>query len=162
MPFTKSLLVSAIAILLVACASMPAASQESPATVAVWNFDDLSPLGPVQPNLGEIFAGEFIGVLQKKGNFTVVERERLLLALEELHLGTSALVDEATRLKLGKMVGARLMVFGAFQTVGDTMRLDLRMVEVETGRLKKAVEKTERSSDLQKQLDAVRKAAEEF
>ena len=56
--------------------------------MAVWNFDDGSPVGFAQTHLGEILASEVIGTLQKRGDLPVVERERLLLALEELHLGT--------------------------------------------------------------------------
>jgi curli biogenesis system outer membrane secretion channel CsgG len=143
------------------CASKPDLKDRE-ITLAVWDLDDLSPSSTVRPPLGEIFSSQIIEALKKKGDYTVVERERLLLALEELRLGTTKLVDETTRLKLGKMIGARFMVFGGYQIIGNQMRIDLRMVEVETGKVKRAVEKTTSSTDLQDWIDAAKKAAQEL
>lgn len=98
----------------------------------------------------------------EKGKYSVVERERLLLALEELRLGTTSLVDESSRLELGRLVGAQLMVFGGYQIIGEMMRVDLRLVEVESGKVLKAVEKTTSAADLSGWLNATRKAAEEL
>jgi len=112
--------------------------------------------------LGEILSGQIIETLKKKGNYLVVERRRLLLALEELRLGTTALADESTRLRLGRLVGARWMIFGGYLTVGGEMRLDLRLVEVETGKVRRAVEKTTSSRDVNDWMAAVRKATEEL
>ncbi len=97
-----------------------------------------------------------------KGEYSVVERERLLLALEELRLGTTSLVDERFRLDLGRLVGARLMVFGGYQIIGEVMRVDLRLVEVESGKVLKAVEKTTSAADLSGWLSAVSEAVEEL
>jgi hypothetical protein len=82
--------------------------------------------------------------------------------LEELHLGSSALADEQTRLKLGKLVGARLMVFGGYQVFGGQMRIDLRLVEVETGKVLKAVHKIAPSGDMSGWLDAAGMAGGEL
>jgi len=144
-----------------ACASKPDLKDRG-LTVAVWDLDDLSPSSTVRPPLGEIFSSQIIETLKKKGDYTVVERERLLLALEELRLGTTKLVDETTRLKLGRMTGARFMVFGGYQIIGNQIRIDLRMVEVETGKVKKATEKTTSATDFQRWIDAAQKAAEEL
>jgi curli biogenesis system outer membrane secretion channel CsgG len=103
-----------------------------------------------------------IDALRKKENVTLVERERLVRILEELHLGTTAVVDEATRLKLGKMAGARWMVFGGYQVIADQMRLDLRLVEVETGRVRKAVQKKTVGAGITAWTEAARKAAEDL
>jgi curli biogenesis system outer membrane secretion channel CsgG len=99
-----------------------------------------------------------IEALQKRGDFTVVEREHLILALEELGLGTTSVVDEATQLELGRLVGARLMVFGGYQVIEDKMSLDLRLVEVETGRVLKATRKITSASDLAGWLRAAEEA----
>lgn len=135
-------------------------SYEPDVTIAVWYLDNLSPLGNTGPELGGIFANKIIETLKEKSGVTIVERDRLILALEELNLGTSSLVDENTRLKLGRLVGARLMVFGSYQIVTDMMRVDLRLVDVENGKIVKAIYKTTHSMDLSGWLQAVRKAAE--
>ncbi len=145
---------------LFSCAPQPVLYQKG-VSIAVWDIDDLSPTTSAQPHLGEFLSGQVIEILQKRG-YIVVERERLLLALEELHLGTTLLVDEATRLKLGKLIGTRFMVFGAYQIIGNNMRFDLRLVEVETGKILKAVQKTTSDADLSMWIGTARKAAEEL
>ncbi len=159
--FLKILILTPILLFWVSCTSTPELKGRS-LTIAVWDLDDLSPSSLVRPSLGEILSGEIIETLKRKGEYTVVERERLLLALEELRLGTTKLVDEETRLKLGKMLGARFMIFGGYQIIGDQVRVDLRMVEVETGKVRKAVEKITSATDLQGWIIAVQKAAEAF
>lgn len=148
-----------ISLLLISCVSTIKETRE--ATVAVWDIEGLSPSKSILPDLGELLSGRIIETLSNR-EYTVIERERLLLALQELNLGTTALVDEATRLKLGKLVGARFMVFGGYQIIGDKMRLDLRMVEVETGKVLKAVQKTTAAGDLSGWIEMAGKAAEEL
>lgn len=135
---------------------------EKAATIAVWDLEDASPLDQVQPDLGEILSSQIVETLKEKRNVIVVERERLILALEELGLGTTSLVDENTRLELGKLVGAQLMVFGIYQFIGGMMRLDLRLVEVETGSVLKAIAKTTSDSGLSAWLNAAKGAADEL
>jgi curli biogenesis system outer membrane secretion channel CsgG len=149
------------ALFFISCASPPVSSEKAN-TVAVWDLDDHSPSASSQPQLGELLSSQVIEVIQKRGVYTIVERERLNLALEELRLGTTSLVDETTRLKLGRMVGARFMVFGCYQIIGNQMRLDLRLVEVETGKVLKAVQKTAQGADIAVWLDTARRAAGEL
>jgi TolB-like protein len=141
------------------CAAQQVAVPEMGPVVAVWDLEDVGPFAKASPGLGEILSNEIIETIRQKGTYTVVERDRLRLVLEELNLGTTSLVDEATRLRLGKLVGARLMVFGGYQTIGDMMRLDVRLVEVESGRMVRAVSKTAPAADLPQLLEAAREAA---
>lgn len=146
---------------LASCAAPPALPERGTA-IAVWPVEDLSPATGSRPDLGELLADQVIDTLQKREGYVVVERKRLALALEELRLGTTALADETTRLRLGKIVGARWMIFGGYLVVGDQMRLDLRLVEVETGKVKKAVQKTTSSKDWNDWMASARKATEEL
>ena len=146
-------------VFLISCATSP---YHKVTTIAVWDLDNLCPSATAQPDLGELLSSKVIETFQKKENYIVVERERLLLALEELNLGTTSVVDESTRLKLGKLVGARYMVFGCYQMVDNTMRIDLRLIEVETGKVIKAAQKTTSNAGLQGWLDTARKVAEEL
>ncbi len=146
---------------LVACAPQPI-SYETGATIAVWDLDNICVPGSARPDLGELLSARIIETLMEQGKYSVVERERLLLALEELRLGTTSLVGESSRLELGRLLGAQLMVFGGYQIIGEMMRVDLRLVEVESGKVLKAVEKTTSAADLSGWLNATRKAAEEL
>jgi curli biogenesis system outer membrane secretion channel CsgG len=132
------------------------------ATVAVWDLDNLNPAETTGPDMGELLAAEVIETLKESGAFEVVERERLILVLEELNLSSSSVADESSRLKVGRIVGARFMVFGSYFVLGDMMRLDLRMVEVETGHIVKAAQKASSAGDLAGWLRVVRQAAGEL
>jgi hypothetical protein len=132
------------------------AFQPGTGAVAVWDVENLMPEVPANSDMVELLSIQVIEAL-KESDHTVVERERLALALQELKLGSSVLVDEATRLRIGKIVGAKYLVFGAFMVFRGTMRLDLRLVETETGAILKAVEKTTESMD---PLDWMREARE--
>ena len=133
-------------------------SYKKDTSVAVWDLENMSPTGFAGPDMGELLSAKVIETLRDTGDYIVVEREQLVLVLEELGLGTTALADEATRLRLGRLVGARLMVFGGYQIVGDKMRLDIRLVEVETGRVLNATQKTTLANDLAKWLRAAEEA----
>jgi curli biogenesis system outer membrane secretion channel CsgG len=145
---------------LLSCATGPA-PDDLRKGAAVWDLEDVSP-GGGRPDIGEIMSARVIEVLQNKGEYTVVERTRLIRVLEELRLGSSTLADEETRLRVGRLVGARFMVFGGYQIIGGVIRVDIRLVEVETGKVLRAVQKTSASRDLSGWLDVAGKAAEDL
>ncbi len=161
----------AFVLLLVAggCASSPPATAITPGgadvrtVVAVWDVDDLSPGSTGRSDAGDLLAARVIETFQKRGTVEVVERQRLEKALAELKLGSSELADESTRLRLGRISGARLMVFGGYMAIGGKMRIDLRLVDVETGKVRKAATKTAEGAELSENwLEAAGKAAEEL
>ena len=143
------------------CTSAPCMNQQTSA-IAVWDLVNLNPDEAIGPDVGGLLAAKVIETLKESSTFQVVERERLILVLEELNLSSSSLADEATRLKIGRIVGARFMVFGGYFVLGDLMRLDLRLVEVETGSIVKAAQKTASAGDLTGWLRVARQAAEEL
>lgn len=149
-----------IIISLSSCATEPVRDDQRKG-LAVWDIEDVSPAGS-RLDIGELLSARVVEVMKNRGDYTVVERERLVRVLEELRIGSSSLTDEQTRLRVGKIVGARFMVFGGYLVVGGKMRLDLRLVEVETGKVLKAVQKTALSNDISGWLDAVGKAAAEL
>ncbi|HQG30879.1 MAG TPA: CsgG/HfaB family protein [Deltaproteobacteria bacterium] len=138
------------------------AEPSADAAVAVWDLEDLS-YGPAPfPDMSEMLSGQIIETVRQKGEHEVIERQKLLMVLEEQRIGSSSLADEGTKLRLGKLSGARLMIFGAYQVAGKTMRMDLRLVDVETGRILKTSEKTAGAFDLNGWLSAASHAAEEL
>ncbi|NVN91265.1 MAG: hypothetical protein HXX11_11780 [Desulfuromonadales bacterium] len=142
------------------CATVPI-RDEPGRGLAVWDLEDLSP-GGSRLDIGELLSARVVVALKRRGDYTLVERTRLVRVLEELRIGSSSLVDEQTRLRVGKLAGARFMVFGGYMVIGGKMRLDLRLVEVETGKVRKAVQKTAVSNDMSGWMDAAEKAAAEL
>ena len=137
-------------------------TQTGPATIAVWDLEDLNYDESSRPDLGQILSSGVMETIRDKESYQVLERQQLLLVLEELNLGSSDLADENTRLRIGKIAGANQMVFGAYQVLGDTMRIDLRLVDVSTGKIVRAAQKTTMDSGISAWLDAARNAALEL
>ncbi len=128
-------------------------------TIAVWDLENRSALSAVSPDAGELFAMQVTEVIKKSGIHRVVEREQIIATLEELNMGTTSLVDENTRLRLGRLVGAQLMIFGTYQVFSEAIRIDLRLVEVETGKILKAVSNASHAGDMDVWLKTIREAA---
>jgi TolB-like protein len=66
---------------------------------------------------------------------SVVERARLADVLAEQKLQRSALFDPATALKVGKLAGATHIVTGSLLKADPELRLDVRLVDVKSGRV---------------------------
>ncbi len=74
--------------------------------------------------------------------FEYVERTDLSKAIKELKLQDTALVDPATASKLGKIVGAKYVIVGSYQKVEDALKVDARVVDVETSVATKSTDDT--------------------
>lgn len=148
-----------VAAVLPGCAGAPV-SRSAPA-VAVWDPEDLSPGSAGEQGIGEVLALRIIETARARG-ISVVERQKLLLAVEELRLGSSALADESTRLRLGRITGARLMIFGGYLAVGNRVRMDVRLVDVETGKVLRTASRTGPAGGIGALLDLCGKAADDL
>jgi TolB-like protein len=134
--------------------------QAVPLTIAVLDIENLSPDDSTGTDLGELLSSEIIGRLSEKLGVQVIERQKLLNVLQELKLGSSELTEESVRLKVGRILGARQMVFGSYLVSGTSMRLDLRLVDVETGRILKTAKKTVTAGDVNSWVEAAGEAAD--
>jgi type III secretion system FlhB-like substrate exporter len=151
-------------VLLAGCAgapALPSAPETTPVVVAVWDPEDLSPGAAVEQGIGEVLALRIVETARARG-VSVVERQKLLLAVEELRLGSSALADESTKLRLGRITGARRMVFGGYLSVGNLVRMDLRLVDVETGKVLRTASQTGPAGGIATLLDLCGKAADDL
>jgi TolB-like protein len=143
-----------------ACASgLPgAAAQATGGTGAVtglvvWDFDDQTPavaalLPPakrawLRRSLGEQLAA----AVERLPGIALVDRVAIAELLAEQRLGSSALADADARLRLGRLLGATRMVFGSFFALGDQVQINLRLVDVATGRILHADETTAASAE---------------
>jgi curli biogenesis system outer membrane secretion channel CsgG len=148
-PLRRAVLLTAATLLAALAGPVPAADSAAPLpALVVWDFDDQTvpalsglPAGHadwLQRSLSESLVG---ALLQMPGQ-RVVDRLRLRAVLAEQKLGAGELADEATRLRLGRIVGAQRMVFGGFFVVGGMVQINLRVVETATSRVLFADEST--------------------
>ncbi|MDA8141971.1 MAG: hypothetical protein M0036_25265 [Desulfobacteraceae bacterium] len=150
------------AILLVACAGSEPMTPQETVSIAVWDLEDLSPVAHGQAGMEAMLAGQIAARFGENPAYQVVERQHLLKAMEELHLGSSDLADPQACLKLGHLIGARQMIFGAYQVIGSTLRIDLRRVDVASGKVVKTASGTAGVKDLSQWLAVADKAAGEL
>jgi len=112
-------------------------------TIAFLPFDNFS-MGDYQEKLGlfsnalaEFFSHDF----RKISQLEVVERNKMDYLLDELKRTEAGITSDAAAVKIGKMLGAKLMVFGTISQIDDrTARMVARVVEVETSRIVASVD----------------------
>ncbi|WP_342373781.1 CsgG/HfaB family protein [Myxococcus stipitatus] len=78
-------------------------------------------------------AETLVSDLRASGNLVLVEREQLDAAVAELKLQAETLTTESSAVRVGRLVGARTMVIGSIQRAQDTLRINARFIDVETG-----------------------------
>lgn len=101
-------------------------------TIAISYFDNSS--GDAKYNaLSKGIADMLITDLSKVKGVTIVEREKLEKLIQEIKLGQSKYFDQATAQKLGKGLGAQNILTGSFYVLDNVIRLDARLIDVQTG-----------------------------
>ncbi len=64
-----------------------------------------------------------------------IERSQLQQVMKEQQFAQTGYIDESTAPQLGKLLGAKVVVLGSYQKVGDQLQANVRFVDVETGRV---------------------------
>jgi TolB-like protein len=112
---------------------LPGAAFAGPHTLAVLYFDNTGnpELEPLKVGLAQMLITD----LQGTDGVTVVERARLQAVLDELALGHSETVDPATAARVGMLLGAEWILLGSYFELMGTLRIDTRLVQVQTGKI---------------------------
>ena len=128
-----------------------------PGSVAVMYFQNQGnpELEPLKVGLSQMMTTDLVGA----GGAKVVERVQLQAVLDELKLGHSSVVDRDTSAKVGKLLGAEYLVLGSYFSLAGTLRVDARLVRVETGEVVHAAGQNGAIGDL---FDLQRKVAASF
>ena len=124
-------------------------------TVAVLSFKNLGEsreYDPLQKGLAQMLITDLAKVKKLK----VVERLKLQTLLAEIELGSSGVVDAATAPRVGKLIGAKKLVNGAFTDLaGDDFRIDASLTETATSKVLQVDEvtgKLDKLFQMQKEL----------
>ncbi len=115
--------------------SITAQAAAAPPAIAVMPFRDLSGAAKGS-NLGEAIRETVTTDLKEVSGLRVIERGSLDQVLREQNLqGRTEELDASSTVKVGKLVGASLIVTGAYQRSANQVRLTARFVKVETSEI---------------------------
>jgi TolB-like protein len=83
-------------------------------------------------DIGKIVAEWLVTALVKEGRFDVIERRLLAKVLEEQKIGVSGVVDADSASKLGKVLGAKVVITGSVLQFQNIIEVNARIIEVES------------------------------
>ena len=96
--------------------------------------------------------GKFVALLNQslsqEKRISIVEREILAKLLDELKLGSSALADPLTALKIGKLLSAKIIVTGSILPDKKGSVVMLRFIDSETTAIRKVITAEEPSKEI--------------
>jgi len=105
-------------------------------------------------DVGSIVAEWLITSFVQSGRFEVVERSQLQKILEEQKLALSGLVAQETAVKLGKVLGVKVIISGTLIKMKDTIEINARLIDTQDGSIIKAEKrKAERVADLESAVE---------
>ncbi|MBL7207473.1 MAG: hypothetical protein ISS67_02965 [Desulfobacterales bacterium] len=115
----------------------PARLDRIPKTLAILPFENNSVTDPdLFAPLSKGLSAMLISDLNKSGSaLKLIERNKIQSLLKEIALSQTGSVDEATAIRAGKILGAQTIAFGSFIVLGKTVRIDARIIKVETSEL---------------------------
>jgi TolB-like protein len=67
------------------------------------------------------------------GSCQIVTREKIDAVMRELNLSQQKEFDTETRLRIGRLLGAKYMVFGSVAEILDKYRIEMQIIDVERG-----------------------------
>jgi tetratricopeptide (TPR) repeat protein len=108
--------------------------------VVVLPFD--VPPGVPMPTLGTATMDALISALTRVPDFIVLERGALQRVLNEQTLSQSGLVDTATAVRMGRLLGAQALITGRVHVAGSDVRLVANFVDVTTGQVRRSEQAT--------------------
>ena len=135
----KFLLMLILVIILISCFQGYAQTQ----TIAILDFSNNCILekekyASLSSGLAEIMITELSAIKTLK----FVERQKINELIKEMQLAQSGMVSEETGVQVGKLIGAKYLIFGSYMVFSKKVRIDVRIVEVETGLTIKAEQAT--------------------
>jgi len=96
--------------------------------------------------------------LKQSTKITVVTREDLDKILAENNLSRSELADPQNAQKLGKLLGADVIIAGSFISIGNEMRFDSHALDVSTGEVLSGQKITGNNNDVMAMVDQLSSA----
>ena len=122
-------------------------SQRTGKSVAVLSFNNVTQ-NPADDWLGSGIAETVTADLKKIEGITVIGRERVYETLRRLGVSPDAEFDTTMATSLGREIGARWILTGGYQKIGEMLRITARVVEVENGEVLRTVKIDGKMADI--------------
>lgn len=120
-------------LLLMTLASAMTSAQEKKITVAVLEFQST---GDLEKKEVSTLSNRFRGMLVKTKAFEVLEREKMNEVLKSQDFNMSDACNTAEcAVQVGQLLGVEAMIAGDVGKIGETYTIDLRMIDVQTGKI---------------------------
>jgi TolB-like protein len=87
------------------------------------------------PDLSDYIIEELMGYIVNEGKLTVVDRQNLETIRREMDFQLSGEVSDETAQSIGKKLGAQTIISGSITAIGNTYRLRVRAISVETAQI---------------------------
>jgi len=113
--------------------------------VAVLDFEAKM---PGSPKLGQEIADTLTAILSGEPGFALVERATLRQSLQEHELNLSGLVKSQQAVKIGKLIGARILVTGRAFALGKQLLVMAKVIGTETGLVEGVLVKGKAEADI--------------
>ena len=151
----KTILLVLLGMLLCTCLNAeeaePAAVQPvERISVAIMNFESQA---PGNPEFGSQISDIITARLSMYDQFQFVERKKLNDILNEYKLNLTGAVDSEQAVRIGKLVGAKIMIFGKAFPVDKDLYIVAKIIGTETGIVKGVMAKGKLESELSDILD---------
>lgn len=109
------------------------AEKHQPVRLAVLYFENQTRGHQNLDGLAKGLCSMMITRLDAQSTYQIVERQRLEAVIKELNLTQSQMFDQTQIARMGKLMGARQLVLGSYFYLLDVFRIDVRLIDVETG-----------------------------
>lgn len=91
--------------------------------------------GSSAEGMGSSMADALAATLSETGNYNLVERGEINKTMEELKLSASGLVSQDSQLKVGHMVGAKIIITGSIFKSAEKSHVVAKIIGVETSQV---------------------------
>jgi hypothetical protein len=119
-------------------------------TIAIIDFESQA---PGNTELGQQLSDILTARLSIYDQYRLVERKKLEDLLKEHQLSLTGMVETSQAVQVGKMLGARIMIFGRAFTVERDLYIVAKIVGTETSQVKGVIAKGKLESDLSDIID---------
>ncbi len=91
------------------------------------------PIDGSDPAQGRIISEKLITLIVRQGLVKTVERGMLSSIMEEHYLAFTGIIDAAAARKLGRVLSADAIITGTFSTENDSININARLINTQTG-----------------------------